>query len=80
MIKICILSMKRHPAWENKEDDHHEDVWAVQYQVSIDKRKKSFWRWVDGTKGGIKPTEKVALKKIWLDVWHSTGGFNLDPD
>ena len=85
MIKVRVLDIQPHP----DQATNNPGTWAVQFSVSYDGQKRSFWRWHDVrdtddigryVRSTRKPAVDEILKSFWDDTFASLHGFTFDKD
>ncbi|HSX23107.1 MAG TPA: hypothetical protein VLE97_10060 [Gaiellaceae bacterium] len=85
MINVRVLNIQPHP----DQATNNPDDWAVQFQVSYDGKKRTFWRWhtareLDGygirSSTNKKPTPREILKRYWDDAFAELHGFSFNKD
>jgi len=87
MLTMCVLDIQPHPdqATNNPND------WAVQFEVSYDGRKRTFWRWHtvrEGDKGlsvdrhapRKYPAPDEIVRRFWDDTFAELHGFAFNKD
>ena len=85
MIDVCVVEIWPHP----DQATNNPDDWAVQFQVSYEGQKRTFWRWhtvreLDGR--GIRlstnktPTPSEIIKRFWDDTFAELHGFSFNKD
>jgi hypothetical protein len=86
LIEVRVLDMRPHP----DQATNNPGCWAVQYEVSYDGQRRTFWRWhtVRTFKHGQyvkttstdKPKAKDVIKRFWADTFAELHGFSFNKD
>ncbi|HSX22838.1 MAG TPA: hypothetical protein VLE97_08715 [Gaiellaceae bacterium] len=85
IIDACVLAIEPHP----DQATNNPGSWAVQFEVSYDGRRRTFWRWYTDRKvrhgsthaeRNPKPREADILRRFWDDTFAELHGFAFDKD
>lgn len=90
MIEARVLDVRPHP----DQAVHNPGCWAVQFEVSRNGRKRTFWRWHNvredrQLKGGgsiyVRPSNRMPthdeiLAHFWDDTFGGLHGFSFDKE
>jgi len=87
MIEVRVLQIEPHP----DQATNNPGSWAVQYEVSYDGTKRTFWRWHTVRASyrcgqhrdevfKKKPSKETIVKHFWDDTFAELHGFSFDKD
>lgn len=74
MIGVHVLDIRPHP----DQATNNPGSWAVQFEVSYDGRKRTFWRWHTIREDSKKPKATDIILRFWDDTFAELHGFAFD--
>jgi hypothetical protein len=78
-IAVRILDVRPHP----DQATCNPDDWAIQFEVTYDGTKRTFWRWYTARARlsiNKQPTPGEIIRRFWGDMFAELHGFAFDEE